>query len=56
MAATKERKPSNPDGEYTINSTNEASNQDGILSAYRTLEPRVRDVVLLIYLGIVVTN
>jgi hypothetical protein len=42
MAATKQRKPSNQDGEYTINNNNEASNQDWILSAYRTLEPRVR--------------
>ncbi len=50
MAAFKQRKPVSTDGEYVINN-NETSNQDWILSAYRSLEPRV-SVMLLSYISI----
>ena len=42
--AMKSRKTPNNEGEYVINNS-ETSNQDWILNAYRSLEPRVRLIV-----------
>ena len=41
----KQRKVSNQEGEYVINNS-EPSNQDWILGAYRSLEPRVSGYVV----------